>query len=54
MAQATPDIPHGAAELRHIALGFQRPLPRTAFGQLGSTLLPLVGLIATMHGWCHC
>ena len=39
MAQATPDIPHGAAELRHIALGFQRPLPRTAFGQLGSTLL---------------
>jgi acyl-lipid omega-6 desaturase (Delta-12 desaturase) len=56
MIQATPDIPHGAAELRCIALGFQRPLPRTAFSQLGSTLLPLVGLIATMHaglanGW---
>lgn len=56
MAQARPGNPCDAAELRDIALGFQRPLPGTALGQLASTLPPLVGLIAAMHaglanGW---
>lgn len=43
-------------DMRAVAARFQRAVPRDALGQIGSTLLPLVALIAAMHaglalGW---
>lgn len=43
-------------DLRGVAARFQRPAPRDALAQIGSTLLPLVALLAAMHlglalGW---
>lgn len=40
----------GSDDPRAVAGRFQRALPREALGQIGSTLVPLVALIAAMHG----
>jgi acyl-lipid omega-6 desaturase (Delta-12 desaturase) len=43
-----------AAKLRAVALRFQRAAPRVALGQIGTTLLPLVAMVAAMHaGLAH-
>ena len=39
----------GGSGLREVALGFQQALPRAAAIQVGTTLVPLVALIAAMH-----
>ena len=36
-------------DLRGVAARFQRSAPRDALAQIGSTLLPLVALLAAMH-----
>ncbi len=47
-----------AGDLRAVALRFQRAAPRAALAQIGTTLLPLVAMIAAMHAglaygwWC--
>ena len=38
-----------AADLREVARGFQSAMPNAAFGQICSTVVPLVALIAAMH-----
>ncbi|MBD0272391.1 MAG: hypothetical protein ICV73_10730, partial [Acetobacteraceae bacterium] len=43
-----------AGDLRAIALQFQRAAPRAALAQIGTTLVPLVAMMAAMHaGLAH-
>lgn len=57
MIQVTNGAPNAAlGDLRAVALRFQQAMLRPAVAQLGSTLLPLVALLAAMHlgiavGW---
>ena len=49
-SMSTGGADSAAGELRAVALRFQRAAPRVALAQIGTTLVPLVALIAAMHG----